>query len=60
MNPRQIPYTIKDKVESEFDRLVNATILSPVEFSEYETPIVPVIKQDGSIRLCGDYKVTIN
>ena len=24
------------------------------------THIVPVVKRDGSIRICGDYKVTIN
>lgn len=28
--------------------------------SEYDTPIVPVIKSNGSIRICGDYKITIN
>lgn len=58
--PRPIPYAIRDKVDCEIDRLVREKILSPVESSEYGTPIVPVIKPDGSIRLCGDYKVTIN
>ncbi|XP_039291150.1 uncharacterized protein K02A2.6-like [Nilaparvata lugens] len=58
--PRPIPYAIKDKVELEINRLVNENILTPVESSEYGTPIVPVMKPDGLIRLCGDYKVTIN
>ena len=28
--------------------------------SLYATPIVPVLKKDGSVRICGDYSVTLN
>ncbi|GFU53298.1 uncharacterized protein K02A2.6 [Trichonephila clavipes] len=28
--------------------------------NDWATPIVPVIKQNGNLRICGDYKVTIN
>ena len=35
-------------------------ILEPVDVSEWATPIVPVINEDGSIRICRDYKMTVN
>ncbi len=35
-------------------------ILEPVSFSDWATPIVPVLKPDRSVRICGDFKVTIN
>ena len=41
-------------------KLHSEGIIEPVDFSEWAAPIVPVVKRDGSIRVCGDYKVTIN
>ncbi|CAB0020006.1 unnamed protein product, partial [Nesidiocoris tenuis] len=57
---RPIPFSLRPAVEAEIDRLVKAGILEPVEYSRFGTPIVPVLKKGGGIRLCGDYKVTIN
>ena len=29
-------------------------------YSRWAAPIVPVLKSDGTVRICGDYKQTIN
>ncbi len=47
-------------MEVELERLLNDKILEPVKFSEWAAPIVPVIKPDNSVRICGDYKLTVN
>ena len=58
--PRQIPFAMWEKVEKELDRLLALGIIRPVQFSDWATPIVPVLKSDGGVRICGDYKVTVN
>ena len=35
-------------------------MLKKISHSEWASPVVPVSKADGSIRICGDYKVTVN
>lgn len=44
----------------ELSKLEALGIISPVASSDYATPIVPITKRDGSVRICGDYKVTVN
>lgn len=57
---RTVPYAIKCKVEKDIDRLEAEGIISKVENSEWASPIVPVAKANGEIRICGDFKITIN
>ncbi|XP_046856097.1 uncharacterized protein K02A2.6-like [Xenia sp. Carnegie-2017] len=57
---QSVPFALKDKVKEEIYRLEKLGVLEKVEFSDWATPIVPVLKPDGSVRICGDYKVTIN
>ena len=57
---RPVPYRLKDKIEVELRRLQDLGIITPVQHSEWAAPIVPIMKRDGSMRLCGDYKVTVN
>lgn len=58
--PRPVPLAIKEKVEKEIDMLVSLKVLEGVKYSEWGTPIVPIIKKNGGIRICGDFKVTVN
>ena len=57
---RTLPLALKSKVESELDRLLAIGVLKPVDHSPWATPIVPVLKADGNVRICGDFKITIN
>ena len=55
-----VPYALKNKIELEIERMVKNNILEPVDVSEWATPTAPVIKEGGSIRICGDYKMTVD
>ncbi|GFW91560.1 uncharacterized protein K02A2.6 [Trichonephila clavipes] len=57
---RTVPFALKGRVENEIDRLEKEGIIEKVDSSEWATPVVPVVKSDGSIRLCADYSVTLN
>ena len=58
--PRPVPFALKDVIEKELNSLQSAGIIEPVVYSEWAAPIVPVLKKNGRMRICGDYKVTLN
>lgn len=58
--PRSVPHALKGGIEQELTRLENLGVLEKVRYSEWAAPILPVVKPDKSIRICGDYKVTVN
>jgi hypothetical protein len=57
---RPVPYALREQLETEYKRLQDAGILIPVAHAEWAAPVVPVVKTDKSIRVCGDFKVSIN
>ena len=51
---------VKATIEQELNILEKVGMLKKIDFSDWATPVVVVPKKDGRVRLCGDYKVTIN
>ena len=57
---RTLPLSLRERVSEELDKLQANGIIVPVKLSSWAAPIVPVIKRNGNVRLCGNYKPTIN
>ena len=57
---RPVPYNLKAKIEQELQRLEKLGIITPIKSSKWAAPVVAVLKANGNLYLCGDYKVTIN
>ncbi|XP_062589261.1 uncharacterized protein K02A2.6-like [Saccostrea cucullata] len=55
-----VPYAIKEQVENELRKLVERGVLQKVKNSSWAAPVVVVPKADQSVRICGDYKMTVN
>lgn len=58
--PRPIPLAWKPVIEQKFNEFCDSGMMEPVENADWASPIVPVMKPGGDLRICGDYKVTIN
>ncbi|XP_037505582.1 uncharacterized protein K02A2.6-like [Rhipicephalus sanguineus] len=57
---RSVPLAYEEPIEEELDRLQKQGILEPTQHSEMATPLVWVRKKDGTFRVCGDYRSTVN
>ena len=57
---RSVPYSMRIKVEEELARLVKMEVIEPVQFADWAVPVVPILKRDKTVRLCGDFKITVN
>ena len=47
LKARNVPYSLRPKIEAELDRLQKEGVIEPIEYSEWATPIVPVMKSNG-------------
>lgn len=60
LKARTVPFPLKQQVIEELNRMVEAGVLTPIRYSEWATPLMVVKKGDGSLRICGDYRATVN
>ncbi len=51
---------LREKVGQELDKLEKSGVIEKIPFADWAAPIVVVPKTDDRIRICDDYKVTIN
>ncbi len=62
--PRPVPYALRSRVESELEKFEGQKIWEKVHYSRWAAPIVAVLKDardpSGPLRICGDYKITVN
>ena len=58
--PRTVPLAYKSQVDAELERQIKAGLLVPVKWNSWAAPIVTVPKASGEIRICGDYRLTVN
>ncbi|KAM8707498.1 hypothetical protein ACLKA7_005042 [Drosophila subpalustris] len=60
LKARRVAFPLWEAVEKELDSQVDEGLLIKVDQSEWAPPIVAVRKRNGAVRICGDYKVTLN
>lgn len=47
-------------INEELNDLEKRGVISLTDYSEWGSPLVPVVKETGKIRICADYKITVN
>lgn len=57
---RPVPYALRERVDAELDAMLRNEVIEPVDCSDWATPLVLVNKSDGGLRICADFKVTLN
>ena len=55
-----VPFMLCQVVDDELQCMQDEDIIYPADFSEWATRLVCVPKPNGKVRLCRDYKVTVN
>jgi hypothetical protein len=59
-SPCPVPYALREVVEKQLVTLESEGVLTPVNYSQWAAPIECILKTDSTVRICEDYKVTIN
>ena len=54
---RPLPFAMKKRMEEALTQLEKSGVIEKVQHSDWAAPVV---KPNGTLRICGDYKLTIN
>ena len=57
---RSASYALQPAIEQELKRLEKMEAIERVKYGDWATSVVPIPKPDGTVRLCGDFKITAN
>ena len=58
---RAVPFALQPKLDAELHRLESFGIIEKVDIApKGTTPVVPILKPNGTLRVCGDSKVSVN
>ena len=60
IKPQPVPFAFKAAIDEEIDRLIKIGVIEKVSDNDWGTPLVPILKSNGKIRICTNYKLTIN
>ena len=55
--PKAKIHAMKEKIEEKLKRWQEEGTTEPVQFSKWAGPIVPILKRDNSIHICGDNRI---
>nr|XP_040574637.1 uncharacterized protein LOC121123576 [Lepeophtheirus salmonis] len=55
-----VPLTLRQKVAAEIREMEKRGTISKIDLSEWASPIVSVLKPDGSVRVCADFTQSIS
>ncbi|XP_065312748.1 uncharacterized protein LOC135922259 [Gordionus sp. m RMFG-2023] len=61
---RRVPFSLRRTIEAELDRLLDEGVIEKVDPTitpiTWATPTVNILKKSGSVRICEDFRLTIN
>ncbi|CAH8629424.1 unnamed protein product [Schistosoma rodhaini] len=57
---RPVPYAALELVDQELNRLQQAGVIQPVNYSAWAAPIVVIRNPNGTIRICADFSTGLN
>lgn len=60
LKAREVPYALREKVTRELELMEKTGVITRVQHSEWASPLVVVAKQNGRVRITGDFKNTVN